>query len=79
MIRPLFTSDELARIQDAINTWDALLAPYSVTISLVTDPTQANMVIDTNTTSACGDMTSGVLGSFNVPNAEITMIQGWNW
>jgi hypothetical protein len=57
----LFTSDELARIQDAVNTWDALLAPYNVTISLVTDPTQANMVIDIGTTSACGGMTNGVL------------------
>jgi hypothetical protein len=75
----LFTCDELARIQDAINTWDALLAPYNVTINLVTDPTQANMVIDTSTMSACGGMTNGVLGCFNAPNADITMIQGWNW
>ena len=50
----LFTSDELARIQDAINAWDAILAPYNVTITEVSDPTQANMVIDTSTTSACG-------------------------
>jgi hypothetical protein len=75
----LFTSDELARIQDAVNTWDALLAPYNITISLVTDPTQANMVIDTNTTSACGSMANGVLGCFNAVAGEITMIQGWNW
>jgi hypothetical protein len=75
----LFTSDELARIQDAVSTWDALLARYSVTISLVSDPTQANMVIDTSTSSACGGMSNGVLGCFNEPNAEITMIRGWNW
>jgi hypothetical protein len=75
----LFTSDELARIQDAVNAWDALLAPYNVTISIVTDPTQANMVIDTSTSSACGGAANGVLGCFNEPNAEITMIQGWNW
>jgi hypothetical protein len=75
----LFTTDELARIQDAIDTWDALLAPYNVTITEVTDPTQANMVIDIGTTSACGGMADGVLGCFNAPNAEITMIQGWNW
>jgi serine/threonine protein kinase len=75
----LFTSDELARFQDAINTWDALLVPYNVTINLVTDPTQASMVIDANTTSACGDMTNCVLGCFNAAAAEITMIQGWNW
>ena len=75
----LFTADELARIQDAINTWDALLAPYNVTITEVTDPTQANIVIDTSTTSACGGMANGVLGCFNAPNGEITLIQGWNW
>jgi uncharacterized delta-60 repeat protein len=75
----LLTADELARIQDAVSTWDALLAPYNVTINVVTDPTQANMVIDTNTSSACGGMSNGVLGCFNEPNAEITMIQGWSW
>jgi CSLREA domain-containing protein len=75
----LFTADELARIQDAINAWDTLLAPYNVTISEVSDPTLANMVIDIGTTSACGGVSNGVLGCFNAPNSEITMIQGWNW
>jgi uncharacterized delta-60 repeat protein len=75
----LFTSDELARIQDAINAWDAVLAPYNVTITEVSDPSLANMVIDIGTTSACGGMANGVLGCFNAPNSEITMIQGWNW
>jgi hypothetical protein len=75
----LFTSDELARIQDAINAWDAILAPYSVTITEVSDPTQANLTIDTGSTSACGSAADGVLGCFNAPNAEITMLQGWNW
>jgi hypothetical protein len=75
----LFTQDELSRIQDAINTWNTLLAPYSVTISEVTDPTLANMVIDIGTSSACGGMANGVLGCFNAPNSEITLIQGWNW
>jgi hypothetical protein len=74
-----FTSDELARIQDAINAWDAILAPYNVTITEVSDPSMANIVIDTSTTSACGGMANGVLGCYNEPNAEITMIQGWNW
>jgi hypothetical protein len=75
----LFTPDELARIQDAINAWDALLAPYNVTISEVSDPTQADITIDTGSTSACGTAADGVLGCFNAPNAEITMLQGWNW
>jgi hypothetical protein len=75
----LFTSDELARIQDAINAWDAILAPYSVTITEVSDPAQANLTIDTGSTSACGSAANGVLGCYNAPNAEITMLQGWNW
>jgi hypothetical protein len=75
----LFTTDQLARIQDAINTWDALLVPSSVTITEVSDPSLANVVIDTGTTSACGGMANGVLGCYNEPNNEITMISGWNW
>jgi hypothetical protein len=75
----LFSSDELARIQDAINAWDALLVPYSVTITEVSDPTLANLVIDTGSTSACGGVADGVLGCFNGANNEITLLQGWNW
>jgi hypothetical protein len=75
----LFTSDELARIQDAINTWDALLAPYNVTITEVSDPSMANLVIDTGTTSACGGTDSGVLGCYDATNSEITIVQGWGW
>jgi hypothetical protein len=75
----LFTANELSRIQDAVNAWDAILAPCNVTITEVSDPTSANMVIDTSNTSACGGASDGVLGCFNAPNAEITMVQGWNW
>ncbi|MFI5455458.1 MAG: MBG domain-containing protein, partial [Isosphaerales bacterium] len=76
-----FTSDMLARIQDTINAWDALLVPYNVTISEVSDPTLANLVIDDGTTSASGDMSNDVLGCYNptVSPTEITLIQGWNW
>jgi titin len=74
-----FTSDELARIQDAISAWDSVLAPYNVTISEVSDPTEANMVIDTGTTSACGGAADGVLGCYDVATSEITVVQGWNW
>jgi hypothetical protein len=75
----LFTSDELARIQDAINAWDAILVPYNVTITEVSDPALANIVIDTSTNSACGGANNGVLGCYNEANSEITLIQGWNW
>ena len=74
-----FTTDELARIQDAINGWDALLVPYSVTITEVSDPSVANLVLDAGTTSASGGMAQGVLGCFNPAASEITLIEGWNW
>jgi hypothetical protein len=75
----LFTSDELARIQDAINTWDAILVPYNVTITEVTDSSLASVVIDTGDNSACGGATSGVLGCYNGATGEIMLIQNWNW
>jgi hypothetical protein len=74
-----FTSDELARISDAINTWDNLLAPYSVTIAEVSDPILANVVLDESSTSASGSAANGVLGCFNTATSEITLLQGWNW
>jgi hypothetical protein len=73
-----FNANELNRIQDAINTWDTLLAPYNVTISEVSDPTQANIVLDNGTTSAAGTAADGVLGSYSCAG-EITLLQGWNW
>jgi hypothetical protein len=73
------SADELARIQDAINGWDALLAPYNVTISEVSDPSLANVVLDTGTTSACGGIAEGVLGCYNSGTNEITLVRGWNW
>jgi hypothetical protein len=74
----LFTSDELARIQDAVNSVDALVEPYGITVAETTDSTAANVTLDTGSTSAAGGYANGVLGCWN-PTGEITMIQGWNW
>ena len=76
-----FTSDMLARIDDAISGIDTLLVPYNVTITEVSDPSLATVVIDTGTTSASGTAAEGVLGCFNptVTPTEITLLQGWNW
>jgi hypothetical protein len=74
----LFTADELARIQDAVNAVDAVVAPYGVTVSETTDPSLANVVIDTGSTSAAGGYADGVLGCYTTAG-EITLIQGWNW
>jgi hypothetical protein len=74
----LFTANEQGRILDAINAWNTLLVPYCVTISEVSDPNLANVVIDTSWTSAAGSAADGVLGSYG-SNGEITILQGWNW
>jgi hypothetical protein len=74
-----FTANELARIQDAITGLDALLVPFNVQITEVSDPTLANLVVDTGFTSAAGSAADSVLGCFKADVGEITLLQGWNW
>jgi hypothetical protein len=72
------TSDELARIQDAVTSIDTTIAPYGVVINEVNDPTQANVTLNMNTTSSLGGAAQGVLGCTTDAD-QVTMIQGWNW
>jgi hypothetical protein len=72
------TTDELARIADAVSAVDITLAPYGVTVSKVSDPTQAKVPLAMGTTSAVGGYGQGVLGCTN-DAAQVTMVQGWNW
>ncbi len=72
------TSDELARINDAVTSIDATITPYGVTIVEVSDPTQANVTLNMNTTSSLGGSAQGVLGCTTDAD-QVTMIQGWNW
>jgi hypothetical protein len=72
------TSDELARIQDAVNSIDTTIAPYGVVINEVSDPTLANVSLSMNTTSSLGGTAQGVLGCTTDAD-QVTMIQGWNW
>src|SRR5262249_2966866 len=39
----LFTADELARIQDAVNAVNAVVAPYGISVTETTDSTVANV------------------------------------
>jgi hypothetical protein len=73
----LFTSDELARIDDAVAAVDAVIGPYGVMINEVSDSASANVVLDTGSTSAVGGFADGVLGCTG--DGEVTLIQGWNW
>ncbi len=75
----LFTSDEQARIQDAVSAVDAVVEPFGVSVAETTDPTAANVVIDTESTSPVGGYADGILGCWNPDVGEITMLQGWSW
>jgi hypothetical protein len=72
------SSDELARIQDAVNAIDATIAPYGVTIIEVSDPTQANVTLNMAAISALGGVAQGVLGCTTDAD-QVTMLQGWSW
>jgi hypothetical protein len=74
-----FTPDELSAIQDAIDNTNSLLVPYNVAVTEVSDPSLANLTIDSAATSACGGLGQGVLGCYNADTAEVTLIQGWDW
>jgi hypothetical protein len=52
------TSDELARIQDAVASVDTTIAPYGVVINEVSDPTQANVTLSMNATSSWAESLS---------------------
>jgi hypothetical protein len=49
-----------------------------MSVTETTDPTLANVVVDTGSTSLAGGFADGVLGC-ETSTGEITLIQGWNW
>jgi hypothetical protein len=73
------TSDELARIQDAVTAVDAVTMPYGVTVEETADPTQATVTVGMASTSAVGGQANGILGCFDPAAAQITLVQGWDW
>ncbi len=73
----MFTSADLARIADAVNSASATVAPYGVQIVELSDPTYANTIIRVSSTSPAGSANDGVLGC-ETPGA-ITLLSGWNW
>jgi hypothetical protein len=72
------TADELARIQDAVTAANAVIAPYGVAVTEVTDPTLADVTLNMDTTSAVGGYADGVLGC-TTDAGQITIINGWNF
>jgi hypothetical protein len=75
-----FTAAELARIQDAVAGIEALVAPHGANLVQVDASvgTDANIVIDSHSTSVIGGAADGVLG-VTQSTGEITLLQGWNW
>jgi hypothetical protein len=75
-----FSDDELARIQDTVAAVEALVSPYGANIIVVDTSVglDANIVLDSSTTSTLGGMADGILG-VTTAAGEITIIQGWNW
>jgi hypothetical protein len=72
------TTDELARIQDAVTAVDAVTEPYGVAVAEVTDPTLADVTLNMDITSAVGGYADGVLGC-TTDAGQITVISGWNF
>jgi hypothetical protein len=72
------TADELARIEDAVATVDALVQPYGVAVAEVTDPTQADVTLNLDITSAVGAYADGVLGC-TTDAGQVTIIAGWDF
>jgi hypothetical protein len=72
------TADELARIQDAVTTVDAVTEPFGVAVQEVTDPMLADVTLHMDSTSAVGGYADGVLGC-TTDAGQITIIQGWNF
>jgi hypothetical protein len=71
-------SNARARINDSIAKLDNLLVPYSVVVTLSTDASTANLVLDTANNSPAGGFADGVLGCYSGSDV-ITLIQGWSW
>jgi hypothetical protein len=74
----LFTTDQLARIQDAVNAVDSVVEPFGASVAETTDSTVANVVVDTGSSTAVGGFVNGVLGC-TTDAGEITIVQGWSW
>jgi hypothetical protein len=71
-----FTSDELARVDDAIAALNAIVTPYGATIVKAASADTADTVLTIAATSPSGGAADGVLGC---ENGGITIVQGWNW
>jgi titin len=75
-----FTSDEQARILDAVAGIETLISPYGTNIKVVDSSVgdAANIVLEMTSASAVGGQADGVLGC-TTDSGLVTIIDGWNW
>ena len=74
-----FTPAERARIDDAVAAVDAVVEPYQVSVTEVTDPSLATLTLDMADTTILGGQPDGVLGVYDPDHAEVTLVSGWDW
>ena len=74
------TTEERARVEDAVTGLDSLLLPYGVSVVIVgeCDQALANLVLTTASTTVYGGVADGVLGCY-ADGSEITLVLGWDW
>jgi hypothetical protein len=75
-----FTSDEQARIQEAVAGIETLISSYGANVFVVDSSIgdAANIVLEMSTTSALGGQANGVLGC-TTDSGLVTIVDGWNW
>jgi hypothetical protein len=74
------TSDEQARILDAVAGVEALVSDYGTSIYVVDSSVgdAANIIVEMSGTSAVGGQADGVLGC-TTDSGLVTIIDAWNW
>src|SRR5262249_20961911 len=78
-----FGAEQIARIEDAITTWNDTIAVFGVSLVEVDaeHAAEADIRIHTAFTTIIGGLDDGVLGVelYSAAGADITIVSGWNW
>jgi uncharacterized repeat protein (TIGR01451 family) len=75
------TTDEQARIDDAIAKYNTELAPYGLTLveAGADEANLADITVNIADTTEIGGAAQGVLGVTRSSDHSITLVDGWNW
>ena len=72
------SSDQLARIYDAITSIDSLIEAYGV-VSPWCRSCRRNVTISLASTTTLRGVSAGVLGVYDPTSSQVTLVDGWNW